>query len=55
MTSILKSNISDSFEENEYRSAFTFMNINLHFFHRPYYMLRQIMVVIITPLGHALT
>jgi len=54
MTSTHRSGISESYERKKYCSTFTFMNIKqFTFFHSLYYMLRQIMVVIITPLGHA--
>ena len=55
MKSTLRSSISDSYEGIKYCSTFIFMNINLPYFHSPYYMLRQIMVFIITPLGPAQT
>jgi len=54
VTSTHRSGISESYERKKYCSTFTFMNIKqFTFFHSLYYMLRQIMVVIITPLGHA--
>jgi hypothetical protein len=53
MTSTHRKGVSEWYKGNRYLSAF--ISIYIISFHRSPYMLRQIIVVIIIPLGHAQT